>query len=321
MTNHLKATHQGELPIGEIILPCAVLEDGTRLITYSAIFKAFGRTKRGSQGDASRVPNMPAFLNANNLQSFVGEDLRGVLKLIEYTDITGNQSTGYNATILPMLCKVYLDARSTINQNTGKGFLTKSQEPLARASEILLLSLSKVGIIALIDEVTGYQESRDKDALTQFLAKFIKEERGVYIKTYPDEFFEALFKMKGLTWSLANKGKKPQYIGHYINNYVYSRIAPNVLAELRRVNPKDEDGKRKGKHTQHIDIDYGHPKLKEHITVLTMFAKAAGFNWANWERMVERALPKYSQDGSLIQELPFTEVIEEKKRGNKAPKQ
>jgi hypothetical protein len=207
-----------------------------------------------------------------------------------------------------MLCKVYLDARSTINQNTGKGYLTKSQEPLARASEILLLSLSKVGIIALIDEVTGFQESRDKDALTQFLAKFIKEERGVYIKTYPDDFFEALFKMKGLTWSLANKGKKPQYIGHYINNYVYSRIAPKVLTELRRVNPKDEEGKRKGKHTQHIDIDYGHPKLKEHLTVLTMFAKAAGYNWNNWERMVERALPKYANDGSLIQELPFTEI-------------
>jgi hypothetical protein len=307
MHNTLKATHQGELPIGDIILPCAVLEDGTRIITYSAIFKAFRRTKRGSQGDGSRVPNMPAFLNANNLQSFVGADLRRVLNLIEYKDISGNQNKGYNATILPMLCKVYLDARATINTNTGKGFLTKSQEPLARASEILLLSLSKVGIIALIDEVTGYQETRDKDALTQFLAKFIKEERGVYIKTYPDDFFEALFKMKGLTWSLANKGKKPQYIGHYINNYVYSRIAPNVLAELRRVNPKNEEGKRRGKHTQHIDMDYGHPKLKEHLTVLTMFAKAAGYNWNNWERMVERALPKFNQDGSAVLELGLPE--------------
>lgn len=310
MSKILNATHQGELPIGDIVLPCAVLEDGTRLITYSAIFKAFGRTKRGSQADGSRVPNMPAFLNANNLQPFVGEDLKGVLKLIEYTDTSGNKSTGYNATILPMLCKVYLDARSTTNTDTGKKFLKKSQEPLARASEILLLSLSKVGIIALIDEVTGYQESRDKDALTQFLAKFIKEERGVYIKTYPDDFFEALFKMKGLTWSLANKGKKPQYIGHYINNYVYSRIAPKVLTELRRVNPKNEDGKRKGKHTQHIDIDYGHPKLKEHLTVLTMFAKAAGYNWGNWERMVERALPKFNPDGSSSQELPFIDLDE-----------
>ncbi len=46
-----------------------------------------------------------------------------------------------------------------------------------------------------------------------------------------------------------------------------------------------------------------------------MFAKAAGYNWNNWERMVERALPKYAKDGSLPQELPFTEV-EEIKKGN-----
>lgn len=241
---------------------------------------------------------MPSFIDANNLQPFVGEDLLGGLKLIDFIDLKSKEDSAYNALILPMLCKVYLDARQS-------KALKPQQQPLARASEILLLSLSKIGIIALIDEVTGFQESRAKDALSQFLAKFINEERGVYIKTYPDDFFEALFKMKGLTWSLANKGKKPQYIGHYINNYVYSRIAPKVLTELRRVNPKDEDKKRKSKHTQHIDVDYGHPKLKEHLTVLTMFAKAAGYNWSNWERMVERALPKFEKDGSQKKELPF----------------
>jgi hypothetical protein len=113
--------------------------------------------------------------------------------------------------------------------------------------------------------------------------------------------------MRNLTWKEANKGQKPQYIGHYINNYVYSRIAPKVLSELKRVNPKDETGKRKGKHTQFIDIDYGHPKLKEHLSILTAFAKAVGYNWINWQRMVERALPKFDADGSAAQELPFTE--------------
>jgi len=79
------------------------------------------------------------------------------------------------------------------------------------------------------------------------------------------------------------------------------------LAELTRVNPKNEDGKRKSKHTQHIDTDYGHPKLKEHITVLIMFAKAAGYNWNNWERMVERAFPRFDPDGSAVQELGLPE--------------
>lgn len=296
----IKATHEGKLILGETELNVAVLEDGTRVISRNAIFKAFGRTKRGRAKTEQRVPNMPSFIDANNLQSFVGEDLRSGLKQLDFVALNGKQDSAYNALILPMLCKVYLDARQS-------GVLKTQQLPLARASEVLLISLSKVGIIAMVDEVTGYQEVRDKTALQEFLTKFIKEERGIYMKTYPDEFFEAIFKMRHLNWSLANKGKKPQYIGHYINNFVYSRIAPNVLTELRKVNPKDETGKRKGKHTQHIDIDYGHPKLKEHLSILTAFARATGFNWTNWERMVNRALPKFDTDGSAAQEIGFPE--------------
>lgn len=94
---------------------------------------------------------MPAFLDANNLQPFVGEDLVGVLKQIDYIEKNDKtKSSGYNALILPLICKVYLDARSTVNPSTNKPYLVKSQEPLARASEIVLISLSKVGIIALM---------------------------------------------------------------------------------------------------------------------------------------------------------------------------
>ncbi|GAC1427764.1 MAG: hypothetical protein NVS3B19_09540 [Ginsengibacter sp.] len=306
MTTKIQATHEGKIKLGESELNVAVLQDGTRIISKTAIFKAFGRTQRGRPKGTERVLNMPAFLDANNLQPFVGADLRGELKQIDFIDKRGGDDSGYNAAILPLLCKVYLDARAEKDEK-GRSVLKKSQEPLARASEILLLGLSNIGIIALVDEVTGYQEIREKTALQDFLSKFIKEETGIYIKTYPDDFFESIFKMRNLTWSLANKGKKPQYIGHYINNYVYSRIAPSVLTELRKVNPKDELGRRKSKHTQHIDIDYGHPKLKEHLSILTAFAKAVGYNWINWQRMVERALPKFDDDGSMAQQLPFND--------------
>ncbi len=294
----VKATHDGVLPIGDIKLDVAVLQGGQRIITQNSVFSALGRPPRGN----SRVINTPVFMDANNLQPFVGKDLRGVINKVVYESKSGKITEGYDATILPLVCDLYLKAREA-------GVITRpNQKATAQQAEILVRSLAKVGIISLVDEVTGYQESRDKDALTQFLAKFIKEERGIYHPTYPDEFFEAIFKMRNLTWTLANKGKKPQYFGHFINNFVYSRIAPNVLTELRRVNPKDEiTKKRKGKHTQHIDTDYGHPKLKEHLAVLVAFAKATGYNWTNWERMVNRALPKFEIDGSQIQEIEFTE--------------
>jgi hypothetical protein len=306
MNKAIKATHEGKLEIGETVLNVAVLEGGIRVISRNAIFRAFGRTKRGRGRKETRVPKMPAFLDAKNLQPFVGADLKGVLKQIEYIDLHGKKDSGYNALILPMLCKVYLDARAT-KSHTDRSVLTKSQEPLARASEILLLGLSNVGIIALVDEATGYQAVREKDALRQFLEKFLLEEKGKWIKTYPDEFFEMIFKMKGLTWTTANKGQKPQWIGHHINDFVYSRIAPMVLNELKIKNPSKPGGGRAAKHTQFIAVDYGHPKLKEHLAALLALGKAAGYNWTNFKRNIERAFPKFNEDGSQAPELGLPE--------------
>lgn len=59
MTNETKiltATHFGKLNIGEKELTCAVLEDGSRIISRNAVFKAFGRTKRGRKKEKYGLP-------------------------------------------------------------------------------------------------------------------------------------------------------------------------------------------------------------------------------------------------------------------------
>lgn len=114
MEKLLKATHEGKIQIGENELSVAVLEDGTRVITQSAVFKSFGRTKRGRMKDDIRVPNMPAFIDANNLQAYINQDLKAVLKPIDYKAKNGSDSTGYDANILPLMCKMYLDARQAV---------------------------------------------------------------------------------------------------------------------------------------------------------------------------------------------------------------
>ena len=170
MSEKPKATHQGTLIIGDKKLKCAVLNDGTRIISRNAIFRAFGRTKRGRKKDEIRVLNMPTFMDANNLQPFISEGLRGVLKPLEYTSLQGKDAEGYKAEILPLVCDMYLSARET------PGALTKSQLPLAAVSEVIVRSLSKVGITALVDEATGYQEVRERDELQKILAAYISEE-------------------------------------------------------------------------------------------------------------------------------------------------
>lgn len=303
----IKATHEGEIPIGNVMLKVAVLENGKRIITQSALFDAFGRPIRGSRSKADHdTPKLPGLIDAQNLKPFISKELAELIKVVEYEDLKGRENEGYDATVLPLICEVYVDARNAIKDN-GKPVLTAKQMPNVIAAEMVLRALSKVGIIGLVDEVTGYQEVRDKTALRQFLEKFLREEKGRWVKTFPDEFFESIFKMKGWNWQMAIKGQKPGVMGKYINNYVWARIAPGVLAELNRINPKGENGKRKGKNPQFIDVNFGHPKLKEHLAVLTAFARASGYNWNHWDRMVKRALPKYEADGSAAQELDFPE--------------
>jgi hypothetical protein len=284
--------------LGNVELPCYVLEDGTRVLSGRALQKAIGY--EGSSGDW-----LKKFISQKSIAPSVPKEvIAGFAEPIQFirNDSGGSQpiTYGYEATKLIDLCDALIDLKKA-------GVLKPNQIMYAEQAEIIIRSVAKVGIIALVDEATGYQKVRDKDALQLFLSKFLEEEQRKWVPTFPPDFFEAIFKMKGWTWKEAST-KKPQVVGHYINNYVYSRLAPQVLDELRRLNPKSEKGHRKGKHPQWINPDYGHPKLKEHLKVLTMFAKATGYNWTNWERMVNRALPKFSKDGSQIQEIDFEDT-------------
>ncbi len=297
------------LKIGEIEIPCYVLEDGKRVIVQRGLFKAlginYGGTTNKNLKEFGGAARLVAFMDNNSIFDIKNahelNEIKVLLKSPIKFELNRKIHFGYEATLLQEITK-------NISKAYLKGTLPERNNEIGKNAEILYDAFAKVGIIALVDEATGYQDIREKDSLQKFLQKFLDEERGKWVKTFPDEFFESIFKMRGLNWSLANKGKKPQYIGHYINNYVYSRLAPQVLNELRKLNPKKEDGKRRGKHTQWIDIDFGHPKLKEHLSILTAFAKATGYNWNNWNRMVERALPKFEDDGSQSQEIPFEEL-------------
>ncbi|WP_298838880.1 hypothetical protein [uncultured Clostridium sp.] len=63
---------------------------------------------------------MPAFLDANNLQPYVSNELKAVLNKSDYIDLNGKEDSEYDATILPLLCKVYLDAREEKKLKTQK---------------------------------------------------------------------------------------------------------------------------------------------------------------------------------------------------------
>lgn len=285
------------LVIGNVEIPCYVLDNGMRVFSQNGMQKALGYTDTAGNW-------LPNFLQRKQIKPHINSGLEEAInnrvKFIR-SGAGGSvtETYGYEATILIDICDAIIEAKNS-------GDFPEKYLIHAQHAEALMRAVAKVGIVALVDEVTGYQKKRDEDALQRFLQKFLDEEKGKWVRTFPPEFFESIFKMKGWTWKEAST-KKPQVVGHYINNYVYSRLAPKVLEELREKNPKNEKGNRKGKFPQWINPDYGHPILKERLNTLTAFARASGYNWKSWERLVSRAFPKFEKDGSQTLELPFRE--------------
>jgi len=280
-----KATHTGKLNIGDKTIPCAVLEDGTRLLTETGVLRALGRSHRPSGAQAKGRDQLPSFLQAKNLNPFISQDLLEETKPIKFTPIQGGRSAfGYKAELLPKICDVFLDARTEKK-------LASHQEHIADQCEVLIRGLARVGIIALVDEATGYQEVRDRLALQKILEKYLTDEWAKWTKTFPDEYYRELFKLKGMPYP-PTSSKRPSYIGHWTNDIVYSRLIPKVLTELKKKNPRLPSGQRKRKFHQYLTRDIGHPALKEHLSNV-IFLMRSCTKWDDFKRRLNRAKPKY----------------------------
>jgi hypothetical protein len=298
-----RATHQGDLPIGNIRIQCAVLEDGTRVITQRGMFVALGMNKNPSRGQSNAIDNRPGFLSANNLNQFISDELRRSWNPIPFRvpkgsgGYKGNIAFGYRAEILPLVCHAYLDAAEA-------GKLKQTQGHIAKACKILNRGLGVVGIVALVDEATGYQEIRDRLALQEILQKYISGALFEWTKTFPLEFYKEIFRLKGWTW---NNGKMSRIIGAITKDLVYSRLAPGVLEELQLKNPPNESGNRKYRHHQWLTRDVGHPALSRRLYELIGMARP--YNPGEWERyynLVQRTFPKLNSN--LL--LPYPEESE-----------
>jgi hypothetical protein len=280
----LKATHEGVLPINGFELNVAVLSDGTRIITEYAVFKAFGRTSRGRARYDLRVSNRPAFIDAKNLQPFVNDNIETALGVIKFKDKTGKASKGYDAVILPALCQIYLAARQA-------NALTPQQLPLARASEALLLALSKVGITALVDEATGYQYEREADELQKILKAYIAEELLPWQKKFPDVLYKEIFRLNGWNYTVRDIKKRPSVIGKWTNKFVYEQLPKGVLADLKEKTPKSLSGNYTARFHQSLTEDIGNPHLQAQINSIIPLMQVSD-SWQqfvqNFNKMVER---------------------------------
>jgi hypothetical protein len=281
-----KATHSGNLVIGDLTIECAVLPGGTRVLSQRSFGRALGRTFGGKNWSAqvdSGAGKLPFFLSPRTINPFISNDLLLLVQNpIEYrTTFGGRVAHGIPATALPMICDIWLKARE------AGALRTDSQLASAQKAEILVRGLAQVGVVALIDEATGYQEVRDRIALQEILDKYLRKELAAWAKRFPDEFYKQIFRLRGWKWSHL---RRPGVVAAYTKDIVYARLAPGILDELELKNPKNEKGNRLAKHHQWLSEEVGHPALEKHINEVLLLMRISD-SWDAFRLLLEKGFP------------------------------
>ena len=225
-----------------------MLNDERRVFTQGEMVRALtGGT------DSS---NLARYLSRNPL---ITDDLSGGPIRFQ---IPGNPqlALGSEATLLIEICERYLDARA-------QGLLKSTQAHLARHAEIVVRSCAKVGIIALIDEATGYQKVRAKNALQIKLQAFIADDLQDWALMFPEEFWLELARLDGVHYSARSR---PLHWGRYIMLFVFDAIDGDVGKELRKKNPEPRFLRNNHQWLKKFGREKVHDQLERVITIMKL---------------------------------------------------
>lgn len=297
----LKATHAGPLKLGEQEIQCYVLEDETRVLSQRGLNEAFG-IQHGGAHDRGR--KLPRFVGVKALEPYLSKDLtEGLKKPIRFTPPHGgNPVLGIPAKALPEICSAWLKAREA-------GDLTPRQLVTAQIAEIMIRGLAHIGIIALVDEATGYQKDRAKDALARILEAWVAKELQAWVQTFPAEYYEQMFRLRDVEFP-SDSVKRPKYFGTLTNDIVYKRLAPGVLTELKRVTPRNDVGRPTAKYFQSLTSNVGYPKLKEHLGAVVALMKISK-SWPAFMNLLNEHYPRYGD--TIMLPMDYDQVCDDGK--------
>jgi hypothetical protein len=294
----VRATHKGFLPIGGVQIPCYVLEDKTRLITQRGIQKTIGMSTSGGTKGAHRTAQFVSSLEAKFPEP---QDLSvRMFKPMVFMPYKGGgkPAYGYEATTLIDLCEFILKCHDL-------DILSPRNENLAAKSNVVIRAFAKVGIIAVIDEVTGYQEDRDKEELQKILAAYIAPNLMPYTMRFSEEFWKNLFRLRGWQYHGLSSGKVsprgPRYAGKLTDELIYKQLPPNVRAELRKKCPTNDNYQRSKKLYRFLSEDVGDPHLTKQVAIVTTLMKISP-SWRAFKSLFERAFanPNAPTQGELF---------------------
>jgi P63C domain len=264
---------RGTLKMGDMDMECHVLSDGRRVFTQGEVVRVLTRGVDSS--------NLKRYLGGNPLIV----NVESVGQIIPFkVPANPTLANGSEATRLIEICEKYLEARD-------KELLKSNQLKLAIQADIIMRSCAKVGIIALIDEATGYQKVRAKNALQLKLQAFIAEELQEWARMFPEEFWFELARLEGIHYSPRSR---PLRWGKYIMAFVYDAIDKDVGKRLREKNPNPQHRRN---HHQWLK-EFGKEKLIGQIQSVITIMKLCD-NMTDFRSKFDRVFKKSSLQTSF----------------------
>jgi len=273
------------LIINDVHLPCYVLSNKKRVISQSGIIKALGMTRGSGSTKEGRIIS---FIKGKILEPFINSNIINLIENpIKFRSPSG-LTYGYDATILTDICDAVLLARKS-------GKLQKQQEHIAERCEVLIRGFARVGIIALIDEATGYQNDRAYNELAKILEFFVAPELQPYIKKFPISFYSEICRLRDIPFDPSSV-KKPQYFGHITNDIIYRRLAPGVLDKIKQE-------KEKPTHIHRwLTPDIGNPTLKLLLTKVVTIMELSD-DWHDFKIKLNKLVPPLNDSVFIPLEL------------------
>jgi hypothetical protein len=236
-----KAKYNGEVDLNGFKITCAVLENGQRVFSERSLATAFGIKGSGAYWKKKKGNSalLPEYLSAKYLKPFINKDLEEKFEsALPYIAKSGEEARGIDVTVLPDICDVYVTAKN-------EGVRNEKFKEVADNAYKMIKAFAKVGIIALVDEATGYQYDREKQELQAILQLFISDEILDWQRTFQLSFYKEIFRLWGIPFTAENIRRKPSFIGHITNGYVYDNMPKGsfILENLKKRTPKTASGK------------------------------------------------------------------------------
>ncbi|MFZ2430948.1 MAG: P63C domain-containing protein [Lutibacter sp.] len=257
-----KIIHEGELILGGLNIACYVLEDGTRVLSGRGLQESLKMVDVEEDSKPTSGARLNRYLEQKSLEPFIykGKVPGHYDPIICYQG--DKKINGYEATILADICDAFLEARKNIN-------LSSRQKIIADQCEILIRGFARVGIVALIDEATGYQYERERYELQKILTAYVSDEILKWQLTFTDEFYREVYRLWGLPFIPKYIKNKPSFIGTLTNKYIYDQLPKGVVEKIKVNTPKTEKGNWKYKFHQSLTQEVGREHLKKQIIEVT----------------------------------------------------